>query len=466
MTVATEMRARLSSRTVRRARGAIVPAYDREPGTGLTHIGVGAFARAHLGTYMDDLLTQGHAAALWRGVSLRSRRAEEQLAPQDCYYSVTEREPGSEPSVRVIGSLASVATGPAAAIEALTAPTTELVTVTMTEKGYDPVEADHAGADDMDSAPALLALALARWRDAALAPPVIVPLDNVADNGGLLRARVSEIAARLEPPLAEWIDATVRFSNSVVDRMVPATTADDLDALSDRLGLVDLAAVVTEHHRSWVVEGDDRLAALEQAGVQLVGDVTPFERRKLWLLNAPHSALAYCGLLFGCSTIAEATAHDIAWSFARRLVDDLIEGAGLPAALAPDAFAGEALRRFRNPYLGHACTQVGADGSRKLPQRFGPVVRARKGRGLHNDRVAMVAALWVAAVGRVDLPGGVLPAIADPDATRLAAAAGRDLRQLARAALSDRFDEDFVADVTQALEGLVHAGAAAVEALA
>jgi len=127
---------------------------------------------------------------------------------------------------------------------------------------------------------------------------------------------------------------------------------------------------------------------------------------------------------------------------------------------------GEALRRFRNPYLGHACTQVGADGSRKLPQRFGPVVRARKRRGLHNDRVAMVSALWVAAVGRVDLPGGVLPAIADPDATRLAAAAGRDLRQLAHAALSDRFDEDFVADVTQALEGLVHAGAAAVEALA
>src|SRR3974390_2520028 len=161
MTAATDMRARLSSRTVRRARGAIVPAYDREPGTGLTHVGVGAFARARLGPYMDDLLTQGYAAALWRGVSLRSRRAEEQLAPQDCYYSVTEREPGPEPLVRVIGSLASVATGPAAAIEALTAPTTELVTVTMTEKGYDPVKVDHAGTSDMDSAPAPLALAMA-----------------------------------------------------------------------------------------------------------------------------------------------------------------------------------------------------------------------------------------------------------------------------------------------------------------
>jgi fructuronate reductase len=466
VTVATEIRARLSARTVRRARGAVLPAYDRASGTGLTHIGVGAFARAHLGTYMDDLLTRGHAAALWRGVSLRSRRAEEQLAPQDCYYSVTEREPGSEPALRVIGSLASVATGPAAAMEALTVPTTELVTVTITEKGYDPVEVDPTGADDMDTAPGVLAQALARWRDSEAAPPVIVPLDNVADNGRLLRARVTDVAARLEPRLAEWIHATVRFSNSVVDRMAPATTAGDLDAVSERLGLVDLAAVVTEHHRSWVVEGDDRLAPLERVGVQLVGDVTPFEQRKLWLLNAPHLASAYCGLLFGCPTIADTAANDVAWRFAGRLVDDLIDGAALPAALAPDAFAREALRRFRNPYLGHACTQVAADGSRKLPQRFGPVVDARKRRGLPNDRAAMVLALWVAAVCRLDVPGGALPAIADPDAARLAAAARRDLRQLAHVALSGRFDDDFVADVARALEGLVHAGAASVEALA
>jgi fructuronate reductase len=229
---------------------------------------------------------------------------------------------------------------------------------------------------------------------------------------------------------------------------------------------VDLAAVVTEHHRSWVVEGDDRLEPLERVGVQLVNDVTPFEQRKLWLLNAPHSALAYCGLLFGCSTIAETAAHDIAWRFAGRLVDDLIDGAGLPAALAPAAFASEALRRFRNPYLAHACSQVAADGSRKLPQRFGPVVEARTRRGLHNDRSAMVVALWVAAVGRVEVPGGALPAVADPDAARVSAAAGRDLRELAHVALAGRFDEDFVADVSHALEGLVHSGTASVEALA
>jgi fructuronate reductase len=444
----------------------VLPTYDREPGTGLTHIGVGAFVRAHLGTYMDDLLTEGQPGALWRGVSLRSPRAEEQLAPQDCYYSVTEREPGSEPVLRVIGSLVSVGTGPAAAIEALTVPTTRLVTVTITEKGYDMLEGDPAGRDDVESAPGLLALALARWRDSDAAPPVIVPLDNVADNGGLLRTRVTDVAARLEPRLADWIDATVRFSSSVVDRMVPATTSADLDGVSDRLGLVDQAAVVTEHHRSWVVEGDEHLAPLERVGVQLVSDVTPFEQRKLWLLNAPHSALAYCGLLFGCSTIADAAANVISWRFAGRLVDDLIEGAGLPAALAPDAFASEALRRFRNPYLAHACTQVAADGSRKLPQRFGPVVNARKRRGLHNDRTAMVLALWVAAVGRVDVPGGALPAVADPEAARLEAAAGRDLRELAHVALSGRFHEDFVADVAHALEGLVHGGAASVEALA
>jgi fructuronate reductase len=337
------------------------------------------------------------------------------------------------------------------------------VTVTITEKGYDPVP---EGTDPATTAPGLLALALARWRDRGSAPPVIASLDNVADNGGLLRARVSEVASGLDPGLAAWIDATVRFPNSVVDRMVPATTERDLEAVGNQLGLIDLAAVVTERHRSWIIDEDECIAPYEQVGVQLVEDVKPFEQRKLWLLNGPHSALAYCGLLFGCATIAEAAAHDTVAQFVGRLVDDLIDGAGLPAALAPASFAADALRRFRNPYLGHTCAQVAADGSRKLPQRFGTVVAVRRRHGLDNARVALVVAAWVAAVAALDVPGATVPAIDDPDEALLAAAAGRDLEHLVRLALSGRFDDAFVTEVVGALERLLREGAGCVGAAA
>ena len=123
-------------------------------------------------------------------------------------------------------------------------------------------------------------------------------------------------------------------------------------------------------------------------GVELVDDVAPFERRKLWLLNGPHSAVAYGGLLAGHATIAGAVADPAIARFVRDLVDDTLEVAAFPAALQPAAFADEALRRFANPALGHTCAQVGADGSSKLPQRLLPVVDARRARSLGTERFA------------------------------------------------------------------------------
>ena len=209
------------------------------------------------------------------------------------------------------------------------------------------------------------------------------------------------------------------FPSSVVDRMVPATTPADLDAIARRLGLRDEAAVVAEHHRSWYLTAADGLPPLADVGVEVVGDIGPYQWRKLWLLNGPHSALAYTGLLAGCETIAEATAHPVVAPFVRRLVDDILEVADRSPGTEPAAFAEESLRRFANPELGHTCRQVGADGSRKLAQRLLPVVDTRVDRGLATDRFAVVVALWLAAVTRLPLAGVVLPDVDDPDADAL-----------------------------------------------
>jgi fructuronate reductase len=290
-------------------------------------------------------------------------------------------------------------------VEATAAPETTLVTLTVTEKAYEP-----------DQAPAVVAEGLAR-RDRALPPPVVASLDNVLYNGALLRQRVLEAA---DADLARWIAEAVRFPSSVVDRMVPATTPADLDEVQRRLGLRDEGAVVAEHHCSWVLEEVDGLPPLGDVGVEVVSDVGPYQRRKLWLLNAPHSALAYGGLLAGCETIAEAAAHPVVAPFVRRLVDDVLEVAEVPYARS---FAADALRRFRNPALGHTCRQVGTDGSQKLPQRILPVVAARRERGLPTARLAIVVAAFELAA--LDDP----VAIADPAFLAEVAGTLEDLRQ-------------------------------------
>ncbi len=458
MTTTTETQARLSTRTLGRARTGAVPSYDRTLPASIAHLGLGAFVRAHLAVYADELSRLGWPALI-RATSLHSNTVANQLTPQDCLYSVAEREPGGASRPRIIGSITSASSGPDAALGALVAPTTRLVTLTITEKGYDVTSDDLEHPELSSSALAVLTRGLARCRDSGRVPPVIASLDNVMGNGVLLRARVTEIAERLNPSLAGWIAEEVRFPSSVVDRMVPATSGRDIEQISQQLGLVDFGAVTTERHRSWVMTEEESLPPFAEVGVDIVDDIVPFEQRKLWLLNGPHSALAYCGILAGCTTIAEATSHPVVSAFVRGLVDDVLDVADLPTNLQPQSFATEALARFGNPSLGHTCAKVGADGSRKLPQRFGSIVIARKRAGLENTRFATVAALWVALASGLPLGGGQAAIVEDPASVRLRSAAARgDLGHLAHLALSDAFEGEFVSSVADTLARLLEEG--------
>jgi len=193
--------------------------------------------------------------------------------------------------------------------------------------------------------------------------------------------------------------------------------------------------------------------------------VTPYERRKLWLLNGPHSAAAYGGLLVGYDTIAGAVADSTIARFVRGLVDDTLEAAEFAAALEPVTFADEALRRFANPALGHRCAQVGADGSSKLPQRLLPVVAARRERALPTWRFAVVAAIWIAATAGVSARGVRLPELEDPIAPALRSASRRgDLQELSHLALGSLVDDAFTAEVASLLGRLTTEGPALLEA--
>jgi fructuronate reductase len=452
--------ARLAMASLARARPSLVPPYERSSTATIAHLGVGAFARAHLGVYADDLNRRGWPALI-RGVSLMSDRAEREMSPQDGLYTVAEHEPDEDVTLRVVGSMTSVHTGPVAASEAVAAPTTALVTVTITESGYDIPRGPSDLHSATPSAPEIIARALAQRRQEGSAPPIIASLDNLLGNGAILRQRVMEMAERLDPALPGWIADEVPFPSSVVDRMVPAPTEFDRGDVVGRLGLVDLAAVTAERYRSWILSAAEGLPPFDDVGVQIVTDVTPFERRKLWLLNGPHSAFAYCGLLAGCDTIASSVRNTKVASYVRAMIDDTLEVGQFAASLDAARFASDALKRFSNPSLGHTCLQVGADGSRKLPQRVLPIVEARLAHGLDTSRFATVVALWIASVGGLVVQGAPLPAAADPEAPRLrAAVVAGDLSKVVHVALGRIYAVAFCGQVVEALENLARHGLA------
>jgi fructuronate reductase len=451
---------RLSMATLADARVRLAPPYERSAVQNITHLGVGAFARAHLGVYADDLNRRGWPALI-RGISLMSDRAEREMGPQDGLYTVAEREPDEKVALRVVGSITSVRTGVAAAVEAISAPTTDLVTVTITESGYDIPPAPSGLQAATPSVPEIIARALAHRRRAGSGPPIIASLDNLLRNGAILRQRVLEMADRLDPTLPRWIADEVTFPSSVVDRMVPAPTDGDVADVQARLGLLDLATVSAERYRSWIINSAEALPPFADVGVQVVTDVTQFERRKLWLLNGPHSAFAYCGLLAGCETIAAAVRNATVCSYVQEMIDDTLEVAEFPAALDATRFAHDALHRFANPSLGHTCRQVGADGSRKLPQRFLPIVEARMAARLDTSRFATVVALWIASVGGLGIQGVQLPAVADPEAPRLRAAfLDGGLSKVVDMALGRTYDAAFCGMVVESLQLLSRDGPA------
>ncbi|RZM05539.1 MAG: mannitol dehydrogenase family protein, partial [Sphingomonas sp.] len=371
--------ARLSAATVERLPVEVArPAYDRGvQAIGIVHLGIGAFHRAHQAVYTDAAMTAGDRDWAIAGVSLRSAGVRTALAPQDGLYTVTER--GAERTT-LIGSVREVLVAPerpGAVAALLASPSVHVVTLTVTEKAY---HLGPGGELDVDVAKAAggtiyhhLGEGLAARRRAGLPGLSIVSCDNLANNGALLGRALATWLDRIDPVLCRWVEAECTFPATMVDRIVPAVTAADLDRVEATSGLRDEGAIVTEPFRQWVIE--DRFAGprprWEVAGAQLVPDVGPYEAAKLRMLNGAHSALAYLGLLAGHAYVHEAIAHAEVGATVERLMRDEAAASLAPAAGQDlDAYADALLARFRNAALPHRLAQIATDGSQKIPQRW------------------------------------------------------------------------------------------------
>ena len=415
--------------SARLPRSVLRPSYSLAQRSGIVHLGVGAFHRAHQAVYTDDAMAAGARDWSITGVSLRATQVRDQLEPQGGLYTVTESGNCGQ-QIRLIGAIRHMLVAPEnphAVIEALAAAATHIVSLTITEKGYHrqpdlsldwaatPVALDLEGG--AHSLYGLLAHACALRRARGLPGVTLLSCDNLADNGPQLERLLLQFLARRDPDTAAWVRRECTCPATMVDRIVPATTPADLKWLDGQLGVHDAAAVMTEPFRQWVIE--DRFAGprppWEAGGAQWVSEVGPYETAKLRMLNGAHSALAYIGLARGHELVSQAIADPTLATLINVLMR---EEAARSFAPAPGqdlaAYADQLLARFANQARPHRLRQIAMDGSQKIPQRWLDTLRIAQSQGWRCDALLQALGAWIAYVR------GDRFTVADPAAAQLA----------------------------------------------
>ena len=409
------------------------PAYDRGGVTaGIVHFGVGGFHRAHQAMYLDGLMNEGlrneNGALEWGicgvGVLPGDRRMKEAMDAQDCLYTLVLKYPDGTFEPRVIGSIVEylfAPDDPEAVIEKMAAEATRIVSLTVTEGGYNfnavtgefmadnkDIQHDLALPNQPRTTFGLITAAIERRRERGRPAFTIMSCDNIQGNGDAARRSFVAFAALRDPALATYVTENVRFPNSMVDRITPVTTDDDRALVRDRFGIDDGWPVVCEPFTQWALEDAFPLGRppFEDAGVQVVPDVEPYELMKLRLLNASHQALCYFGYLAGYRLV-----HDVAQDplFAEFLLAYMDREATPTLEPVPgidlDEYKHQLIDRFSNAQVKDTVARLCAESSDRIPKWLLPVIRHNLQSGGEILRSTAVVASWARYAEGVDEQG-------------------------------------------------------------
>jgi mannitol 2-dehydrogenase len=403
------------------------PAYDRSRVTaGVVHFGVGGFHRAHQAMYHDRLMNAGKALD-WGicgvGVMPADRRMQAALDAQDGLYTLVVKHADGTYEPRVIGAITEylfAPDNPEAVIEKLSDEATRIVSLTVTEGGYsiDHVtgEFDPAGDVARDLEPGttprttfgFVTEALRRRRERGLAPFTVMSCDNLQGNGHLSRRVFTAFARLRDAELGAWVERQVEFPNSMVDRITPVTTDEDRAEVRERFGIDDRWPVVCEPFTQWVLEDAFSLGRppYEDAGVQLVADVEPYELMKLRLLNASHQALCYLAYLSGYRLVHEAAQDPLFRAFVRGYMDDEATPTLTPVpGVDLDDYKQTLIERFSNREVRDTIARLCAESSDRIPKWLLPVVRRQLETDGPIEHSAAVVASWARYAEGVDENG-------------------------------------------------------------
>jgi mannitol-1-phosphate/altronate dehydrogenase len=466
----------------------ITPKYERQTGTmRIVHIGLGHFHRAHQAVYLDELLSSGKERSLIFEMNLIAgppgRSPDELLGKQDYLYTLVTR--GDREEVRVVGSIGgylNAAGEKQKAIERLAAETTELITLTVTEGGYhynqhtgellrdDPaVKNDLERPGSPETAAGVLAAGLVLRYKTNKKPLNILCCDNIPANGRLLRRCVFSLLQESAPEIIPWVEDSVAFPSSMVDRITPGTTEERVKELERLYGIADAWPVFAEDFIQWVLEDDFvtglRVPDYAAAGVQLVKDVEPYELMKMRLLNGSHSALAYPSYLLGYRRVDEAMQDPLIRGFIREFYMEEV-----PPTLAPvpgidlEVYKDTLIRRFSNKNTGDAVLRLASEGSSKIPNfMLKPLCEAVK-KGLPHTNMIFALAAWARFLSGEDEAGKSIP-LEDARSTEISAAAqkaqkspGAFLKTVGLEGLSGEEFMEIEGEFVKALENIYRKG--------
>lgn len=394
--------------------------YRREEvGRGIVHFGVGNFFRAHEAWYVNRCLAlpgqaQWGIVGVGLGGGARGEAKARAFTQQDCLYSLTEVAADGARTVSIIGALREYLLAPAdpeAVLARLADPQTRIVSMTITEGGYNineetgqfrldtpAVQADLKDPGRPTTVFGYVVEGLRRRRAAGAGPFTVLSCDNLRSNGHVAHEAFVGYARALDADLAEWIDANVTFPCSMVDRITPGVDTATRNALNAASGLDDDLPVLAEDFSQWVLE--DRFCngrpALDRVGVEFVDDVAGYEQVKVRMLNAAHVLLGSTGLLLGHryahETVEDADLVRLANAYWTK---DAMPQIDAPAGVDLDAYRRCLLSRFSNRAVADTLLRICSDGASKVRVFWTDTVRRSLDSGHDLDRIAFGIAAYL-----------------------------------------------------------------------
>ena len=376
----------------------ILPGLERgELTSSVVHIGVGNFHRSHQEVFFQRYMEKSGARNLGvYGISTRDndKALASLLNEQDCLYTVLEQSDCDETGDYIISSLLShniLSEGCAQIMEKLTDPGTTLVTLTVTEGGYNfndstgefqlsnpDIQHDLTASSGPKTFYGLIYESLRLRREKGIPPYDLLSCDNVEKNGRMLKKGVLTFAGEKSAEMKEWIEKNVAFPCSMVDRITPLTSDADKEYVKETYGYRDNAPVPCEPFILWVIEDEFNnprpdLDILEE--VYFVKDVSSHEKMKMRLLNAGHVVFAHMALYEGLefsSDFMTASPFD-------RAVETMMRKEALPfvgevPGFDVTGFLENTVRRFKNTRIKDQTLRLATDTSSRTTKFILPTI--------------------------------------------------------------------------------------------
>lgn len=392
--------------------------YDRNiVGSGILHIGVGNFHRAHEEFYTNELLGKDSSQLGWgiTGAMIlpQDEKLYEALKKQDGKYTLTVCGRDGKDECYEIDSLVDLIWAhddPRAIVEKIADPEIRIISMTITEGGYnidgttgefdltnEAVKADLENPDKPRTVFGFVAKGLRDRASKGNGQVTILTCDNLQHNGNTARKAFMSFFRAQDPKLAEWAEKNVTFPNSMVDRITPATRPDDVERLNRKNGTDDSAPVYCEDFIQWVIEDDfaNGRPAWEEVGVQFTDDVTSYENMKLSLLNASHTLLSYPSFLAGYRKVDEAMHDERIRKFVKQFMDiDVTPYVPAPKGINLEEYKQTLVERFSNKAVSDQVARLCFDGLSKFPVYITPNLTKMVADGKDITREAYLLAAY------------------------------------------------------------------------